>query len=112
MCNSSYHKQRLEIWRESARNLIIYVYIDKMQLLYYMGVMFVNLYAEYVRFGFHTVPSSPTDVSVQPLYRVDGSIQYVDVGFNGVVSFNKLMHTCSLCTHIYSNNNHFEKVKR
>ena len=50
------------------------------------------LYAEYIRFCFHTVPSSPTDVSVQPLYRVDGSIQYVDVGFTGVVSFNKLMN--------------------
>ena len=51
------------------------------------GIMF-----EYLYYCFHTVPSSPTDVSVQPLYRVDGSIQYVDVGFNGVVSFKKLMH--------------------
>ena len=50
------------------------------------------LYAEYVCFCFYTEPSSPTVVSVLPLYRVDGSIQYVDVGFNGVVSFNKLMH--------------------
>ena len=49
-------------------------------------------YAEYMRFCFHTVPSSPTDVLVQPLYRVDGGIQYVDVGFNGVVSFKKLMN--------------------
>ena len=51
------------------------------------------LYAEYVCFCFHTVPSSPTVVSVLPLYRVDGSIQYVDVGFTGVVSFKKLMNT-------------------
>ena len=57
-------------------------------------------YAEYMRFCFHSVPSSPTDVSVQPLYRVDGSIQYVDVGFNGMVSFNNIP-----CTHIHSNNN-------
>ena len=42
---------------------------------------------EYLYYCFNTVPSSPTDVSVQPLYRVDGSIQYVDVGFTGVVSF-------------------------
>ena len=61
-------------------------------------------YAEYMRFCFHTVPSSPTDVSVQPLYRVDGSIQYADVGFNGVVSFNNIIP----CTHIYSNNNNKE----
>ena len=50
---------------------------------------------EYLYYCFHTVPSSPTDVSVQPraLYRVDGSIQYVDVGFTGVVSHvKKLMN--------------------
>ena len=51
------------------------------------GTMF-----EYLYYCFYSVPSSPTDVSVQPLYRVDGSIQYVDVGFNGVVSFKKLMN--------------------
>ena len=57
-------------------------------------------YAEYIRFCFHTVPLSPTDVSVQPLYRVDGSIQYVDVGFNGVVSFKKLMHMFPVLTYV------------
>ena len=51
------------------------------------GIMF-----EYLYYCFHTVPSSPTDVSVQPLYRVDGSFQYVDVGFTGVVSIKKLMN--------------------
>ena len=33
-----------------------------------------------------TVPSSPSGVSVRPQYTVDGSIQYVDVGFTEVVS--------------------------
>ena len=61
------------------------------------GIIFEYLYC-----CFHSVPSFPTDVSVQPLYRVDGSIQYVDVGFNGVVSFKKLMHVFPVHIHVFT----------
>ena len=65
----------------------VYIYMLTTHMFDLAGIMF-----EYLSILFHTVPSSPTDVSVQPLYRVDGSIQYLYVGFTGVVSFNKLMH--------------------